>query len=80
VIIAMVARGVSAVPPPVPPPFSCCFPPVLEQDAIPTTSTLTPAIAASRGNLVFNLLFARSLIAGSPSLFSAACHALTGSM
>src|SRR5690348_7572248 len=52
VIIAMVARGVSAVPPLIPPPFSCGFPPVFEQDAIPTTSTLAPAIAASRLNLI----------------------------
>jgi hypothetical protein len=28
------------------------LPPVLEQDAVATTSTLTPAIAASRLNLI----------------------------
>src|ERR1700682_604157 len=52
VIIAMVTRGVSAVPPPIPPPVSRGLPPVLEHDAIPTTSTLAAAMAASRLNLI----------------------------
>src|SRR3954451_24725283 len=52
VIMATVARGVFAVPAPIPPPFSWGLPPVPEHDAIPTTSTLAPAIAASRLNLI----------------------------
>src|SRR5215208_3486808 len=69
VIMATVARGVSTVPPPPPPFDSWGLPPVLEHDAIPTTSTLTPASAASRLNLTFGLLFARALIANSTLLF-----------
>src|ERR1700752_4513057 len=52
VIIATVARGVFAVPAPMPLPDSLGFPPVLEQDATPTMSTLAPAMAASRLNLI----------------------------
>ncbi len=52
VIIATVTRGVFAWPAPMPPPDSWGLPPVLEHDAIPTTSTLAPAIAASRLNLI----------------------------
>ena len=39
VIIAMVARGVSAVPAPIPDPEESGFPPVLEQAARPKTTT-----------------------------------------
>ena len=52
VIIATVARGVLACPAPIPPPVSSGLPPVEEHDAIPSTSTLAPPIAASRLNLI----------------------------
>src|SRR5882724_10028430 len=51
VIIAIVTRGVSAaVPPPIPPPFSWGFPPVLEHDASKLiTAAAAATVAAPRG-------------------------------
>ena len=46
-IIAMVARGVSAVPAPIPDPEESGFPPVLEQAARPKTTTEAPASTAN---------------------------------
>jgi hypothetical protein len=50
------------------------LPPVLEHDAIPTTSMLAAASAASRLNLIFGLLFARALIATSTLSFECRRH------
>src|SRR4051794_11816708 len=52
VIIATVTRGVLACPAPIPPADSWGLPPVDEHDATPSTSTLAPAMAASRVNLI----------------------------
>src|SRR4029079_17890339 len=61
VIIAIVIRGVSAVPPPMPPPLSAGFPPVLEQaPSRATTARPTAAVVIARG--------LRRAEAGGPSL------------
>src|SRR3954454_12515749 len=49
VIIAIVTRGVSAVPPPMPPPDSWGFPPVLEHDASKLITAAAATVAAPRG-------------------------------
>src|SRR3954466_11063325 len=80
VIIAIVMRGVSTVPPPPPPPFDSCFPPILEQDAIPTTSTLARERAARRLYLISPPLFAQGRIASSALPLRASRRGPPGSM
>src|SRR5512139_966453 len=66
VIIAIVIRGVSTVPPPPPSPDPAGLPPVDEHDTTPNARTPAPASAASRLNVLDFSLLARALITASP--------------